>query len=39
MNIKQKLELPVAEEMQMGMTLGLAFEEFCTVSIYQDGIF
>lgn len=33
-DIKQKLELPVAEEMQMGITLGLAFEGYIPVSIY-----
>tara|TARA_B110000483_G_C18094515_1_gene503320 strand:- start:414 stop:950 length:537 start_codon:yes stop_codon:yes gene_type:complete len=31
---KKKLELPVAEEMQMGMTLGLAMEGFIPISIY-----
>lgn len=32
--IEKRIELPVAEEMQMGMTLGLALRGFCVVSIY-----
>lgn len=31
---EKRVELPVAEEMQMGMTLGLALQGFCVVSIY-----
>ena len=30
----KKIELPVAEEMQMGMTLGLALDGFIPISIY-----
>lgn len=33
-NLKKKIELPVAEEMQMGITLGLALEGFLPISIY-----
>ena len=33
-NLKKKIELPVAEEMQMGITLGLALEGFIPISIY-----
>lgn len=32
--MSKRIELPVAEEMQMGMTLGMAMEGFCVVSIY-----
>jgi pyruvate/2-oxoglutarate/acetoin dehydrogenase E1 component len=31
---EKKIELPVAEEMQMGMSLGLALNKFIPVSIY-----
>lgn len=31
---KKKLELPVAEEMQMGMSIGLALEGYIPISIY-----
>lgn len=31
---KKKIELPVAEEMQMGMTLGMLMEGFVPISIY-----
>ena len=31
---KKKLELPVAEEMQMGMTLGLAMDKNVPISIF-----
>ncbi|MCS7008832.1 MAG: hypothetical protein NZL93_02710, partial [Chthoniobacterales bacterium] len=30
----RRIELPVAEEMQMGMTIGLALQGFVPVSIY-----
>lgn len=33
-NIKKKIELPVAEEMQMGMSLGMALEGYIPVTIY-----
>jgi pyruvate/2-oxoglutarate/acetoin dehydrogenase E1 component len=33
-NSKKKLELPVAEEMQLGITLGMALNGFIPVSIY-----
>ena len=33
-NKKKLYELPVAEEMQMGITLGLAMDGFIPVSIY-----
>ena len=36
---KKLLELPVAEEMQMGMTLGLAMDKNVPISIYQGGTF
>lgn len=32
--LEKKIELPVAEEMQMGMSLGLSLEGFIPVSIY-----
>jgi len=32
--IEKKLELPVAEEMQMGMSIGLALEDYIPISIY-----
>ena len=32
--IEKRLELPVAEEMQMGMSLGLALEGFIPITIY-----
>ena len=40
-NIKKNklLELPVAEEMQMGMTLGLAMDDNIPQAYFQDGIF
>lgn len=31
---KKKIELPVAEEMQLGMTLGMALKGFIPISIY-----
>lgn len=31
---KKKLEMPVAEEMQMGMSIGLALEGYIPISIY-----
>ena len=31
---KKKIELPVAEEMQMGMSIGLALEGYLPISIY-----
>lgn len=33
--LDRRLEMPVAEEMQMGMSVGLAIEGFLPVSIYQ----
>ena len=33
-NKKKKIELPVAEEMQMGMSLGMALEGYIPVTIY-----
>ena len=36
---KKLLELPVAEEMQMGMTLGLAMDGNIPVSIFPRGNF
>jgi pyruvate/2-oxoglutarate/acetoin dehydrogenase E1 component len=33
-DIKKKIELPVAEEMQMGMSLGMALEGYLPVTIY-----
>ena len=33
-NKKKLIELPVAEEMQMGMTLGLAMDKNIPISIY-----
>lgn len=33
-NMEKKLELPVAEDMQMGMSIGLSLEGFIPVSIY-----
>ena len=33
-SLGKRLELPVAEEMQMGMTLGLGLQGFIPVSIY-----
>lgn len=33
-NIKKKLELPVAEEMQMGITIGLMMKGYFPISIY-----
>ena len=33
-SLKQKIELPVAEEMQMGMTLGMAMDGLNVVSIF-----
>jgi pyruvate/2-oxoglutarate/acetoin dehydrogenase E1 component len=33
-NSKKKIELPVAEEMQMGMSLGMALEGYLPVTIY-----
>lgn len=33
-NKKKKIELPVAEEMQMGMSLGMALEGYVPVTIY-----
>ena len=33
------IELPVFEEMQMGMTTGLALTGLVPVSIFHDGIF
>ena len=32
--IEKKLELPVAEEMQMGMSIGLSLEGYLPISIY-----
>lgn len=32
--VEKRIELPVAEEMQLGMTLGLALEGYVPVSIY-----
>ena len=34
LNKKKKIELPVAEEMQMGMSLGMALEGYVPVTIY-----
>ena len=36
---KRLVELPVAEEMQMGIGLGLALDGTVPVSIFPDGIF
>jgi pyruvate/2-oxoglutarate/acetoin dehydrogenase E1 component len=33
-DIKKKIELPVAEEMQLGMSLGMALEGYLPVTIY-----
>ena len=33
-NSKKKIELPVAEEMQMGMSLGMALEGYLPITIY-----
>ena len=33
-SMEQRIELPVAEELQMGMSMGLAMEGFCVVSIF-----
>ena len=38
-NKNKLVELPVAEEMQMGITLGLAMEKNIPISIFQGGIF
>jgi len=34
-SMKKRMEMPVAEEMQMGMSIGLAMEGFLPISIYQ----
>ena len=34
-SMKKRIELPVAEELQMGMSIGLAMEGFLPISIYQ----
>jgi len=34
-SMKKRIEMPVAEEMQMGMSMGLAMEGFLPISIYQ----
>lgn len=33
--IDRRIEMPVAEEMQMGISIGMALEGLCPVSIYQ----
>ena len=38
-NVDKKIELPVAEEMQMGMTLGMLMEDLCQSVFILDGIF
>ena len=38
-NKKKLLELPVTEEMQMGITIGMLMNGYIPISIFQDGIF
>jgi len=33
--LDRRMEMPVAEELQMGMSIGMALEGLCPVSIYQ----
>ena len=34
-SLDRRIEMPVAEEMQMGISIGMALEGLCPVSIYQ----